>query len=366
MNAMNELGGPRDDLVPTQRRHPGGARWRPRLEQASTLAPGLLLCGVVGMAAAFIELRWGGPRVLYALLMGMAFHEFSGAARQQPGVDFAAQTLLRLGIGLLGARIALHDVATLGWPVIALLASAVASTMACVTLAARLTGMPWRIGLIAGGATAICGASAALAIAAALPRDRQSDQRTLTIVVCATTLSTLAMLGYPLLCAWMALPPRLSGLVLGGSIHDVAQVAVAGYAMGRDEGDTAIVVKLMRVSMLTVVVMAVSAGWRRHARAALPADVRAGQAAPAWIPWFMQLFLALAVLRSLNWLPVAPGLALSDLSQSCLAVAAAGLGMRSSVGLLRQAGWRVLLPMLAGSVWLAGTVLCGGLLLGKG
>jgi len=377
---MRDLSGPHDGLTRTSRWFGRPARsWRPHFDHGARLAPGLLLCGVIGMAAAFIELRWGGPRVLFALLMGMAFHEFSSASRQRPGVDFAAQTLLRLGIGLLGARIALHDVAALGWPTIALVALAVGSTLGCVALVARLGGMPWRIGMIAGGATAICGASAALAIAAALPRDRISEQRTLTIVVCATTLSTLAMLSYPLVCAWLALPPRLSGLVLGGSIHDVAQVAVAGYAMGHPVGDMAIVVKLMRVAMLTLVVAAIAAGWRHHARHAHTdsgthvADKAAAHAetgstarppSPAWLPWFMCLFLILAVLQSLRWLPPTLAHGLADMSQTCLAVAAAGLGMRSSVGLLRQAGWRVLLPMLIGSVWLAATMLGGGLLLG--
>ena len=320
----------------TLHRPPGG--WRPCLHKGRTLAPGLLLCGVVGMAAAFIEMRWGGPRVLYALLIGMAFHEFSSATRQRPGVDFGAQTLLRLGIGLLGTRIVLHDLAGLGWPVIALIGATVASTLGCVAGCARLAGMPWRVGLIAGGATAICGASAALAIAATLPRDRLNEHRTLTIVVCATTLSTLAMLSYPLLCTWLQLPPLLAGLVLGGSIHDVAQVAVAGYAMGTQAGDTAIVVKLVRVAMLSIVVLSISVCMRWHVvsrpaacPAAPPGPNGTSGAAPPLVPWFMQLFVLLALLQTLHWLPATAAHALADLSQVCLALSAAALGVAGYV-----------------------------------
>lgn len=338
--------------------------WPAFKHQGRSLAPGLMLCGVIGMAAAFVEMRWGGPRVLYALLMGMAFHELSGTSRHGAGVSFSAQTLLRLGIGLLGARITLHQMASLGWPTVALILAAVASTIVCVALVVKGLGMPWRIGLIAGGATAICGASAALAIAAVVPRDRLTEQRTLAIVVCATTLSTMAMLSYPLLCNWLALRPYQSGLMLGGSIHDVAQVMVAGYTMSRDVGDIAIIVKLLRVSLLAVVVLLVSALLRWHqATHPLSAARPHQKVKPSWVPWFMRLFIGLAALQSLQWLPPATGRLLSDLSQSCLALSAAALGMRSSIGMLRQAGWRIMVPMLIGAVWLAGMVLCGGLLI---
>jgi uncharacterized integral membrane protein (TIGR00698 family) len=347
--------------------NPLALTWPAFKHQGRSLAPGLMLCVVIGMAAAFIEMRWGGPRVLYALLMGMAFHELSGTTRHGAGVSFSAQTLLRLGIGLLGARITLHQMASLGWPTVALILAAVASTIVCVALVVKGLGMPWRIGLIAGGATAICGASAALAIAAVVPRDRLTEQRTLAIVVCATTLSTMAMLGYPLLCHWLALRPDQSGLMLGGSIHDVAQVMVAGYTMGRDVGDIAIIVKLLRVSLLAVVVLSVSALLRWH-QAAQPSQATSPHhgtmsATPSWVPWFMQLFIGLAVLQSMQWLAPAISRMLSDLSQSCLAVSAAALGMRSSIGMLRQAGWRIMMPMLMGAVWLAAVVLCGGLLM---
>lgn len=336
--------------------------WRPTVSRLRALAPGVLLCCVIALAAAFIELRWGGSRMLFALLIGMAFHEFSAAPRQRPGVDFGAQTLLRVGIGLLGARITLSQLTALGAPSATLIVLAVASTLLLVAGTVRLTRLPWHVGLIAGGATAICGASAALAIAAVLPRDRQTEGHTVAIVVAATTLSTLAMLSYPLLCSALSLPAPLAGLFLGGSIHDVAQVAVAGYALGGATGDAAIVVKLMRVALLTVVVMLVAATWRRVSRRACAEDgALAAQA--SWMPWFMQLFVALMLLRSLGWLPdAAVGMA-SELSQACLVVAAAALGMRSTVGLLRQAGWRLLLPMLLGSLWLAGVTLGGGWLL---
>lgn len=328
------------------------------------LWPGLVLCAIIGMAAAYVETRWGGPKVLYALLLGMAFHELSDSPRQHAGVAFGAQTVLRLGIGFLGARITLHEVAALGWPTVALIMGGVFSTVLCVALMSRGLSLPWRIGIIAGGATAICGASAAMALSAVLARDRLTEQRTLAIVVCATTLSTVAMLGYPLLCSWWGLPPFQASLLVGGGIHDVGQVAVAGYALGPHIGDLAVVVKLLRVAMLALVVAAVSLWmrWRPTAQASPTSRDPQG----SWLPWFMRIFVALALLRSIGWLPQIALQGLSDLSQCCLAVAAAAMGMRSSPRLLRQAGWPVLTAMLVGTLWLAICMLAGGYLLRGG
>jgi hypothetical protein len=65
-----------------------------------------------------------------------------------------------------------------------------------------------------------------------------------------------------------------TGLVLGATIHDVAQVAGAGYGVSESVGNTAVIVKLFRVFLLLPVVLAV--GWyfartrAMHARVALP------------------------------------------------------------------------------------------------
>ena len=71
-------------------------------------------------------------------------------------------------------------------------------TIAVSMLAARLLGFPTIFGVLTGGATAICGASAALALSAALPAHPQKDKATLFTVIGVSALSTLAMVVYPM------------------------------------------------------------------------------------------------------------------------------------------------------------------------
>ncbi len=317
------------------------------------LWPGTATCVLIALAASFVAALHNGPPMLYALLFGTAFHYQSSDERTAAGVDFSSRTLLRLGVGLLGARITLEQIAGLGWATAGVVVAAVASTLLCGWWVSRWLRLPWVLGVLAGGATAICGASAALAIAAVMPRDKSPERHALVVVVMATLLSTLAMVIYPLVARAFALPPALAGLFIGGSIHDVAQVIVAGYTLGLEAGDAASVVKLFRVSLLVLVVLGVSLACRAtHVGTPRPLVQRLG----TLVPGFLWLFLALAALNSLGVLaPVQSGL--NQASRACLMLGVAGLGMKTSFGYLARAGWRPALLMLVTSLWLAGGLL---------
>jgi uncharacterized integral membrane protein (TIGR00698 family) len=231
------------------------------------LLPGLALAGALAGAATLVATLHGGPQMLYALFFGIALNHLAHAPRTRPGVEFAARSVLRLGVGLLGVRITMAQVAALGWPTVAVVVAAVASTMGLAVLLGRRLGLGRAHSLLAGGAVAICGASAALAIAAVLPRDTKDGARTtLLVVVAVTLLSTLAMVLYPLVVRAFELPPLLGGLFLGGTIHDVAQVVGAGYTVSPATGDTATVVKLFRVALLSVVVASIAYAYRSAPR----------------------------------------------------------------------------------------------------
>ena len=85
--------------------------------------------------------------------------------------------MLRIGIALLGLRITLGAGRGAGLGPVVLVVLSVVLTIGVSMVAARLLGFQGLFGLLTGGATAICGASAALALAAALPRIRRRSAR---------------------------------------------------------------------------------------------------------------------------------------------------------------------------------------------
>ena len=313
-----------------------------------------MVCVVIALAATFLSEHYGGPQLLYALLIGLAFHFLVSNPKVKPGVDFCGRTLLRVGVALLGARITLTQVAKLGVGTALVIVAAVALTIAFGLLLAKWLKRPREEGVLSGGAVAICGASAALAISAVLPRNKESDRFTLMVVVTVTVLSTVAMVAYPLIARLLHLPPELAGLFLGGTIHDVAQVVGAGYMLNHETGDYATIVKLFRVSMLAVVVVVVSALFKKEREQSVDGTPAVRQ---ALVPWFLWVFVALVILNSLGGVPAVVQEGLGTVSRTCLVVAIAALGIKTSFRQLARAGWKPFTLLLVETLWMAAFVL---------
>jgi uncharacterized membrane protein YadS len=183
------------------------------------LFPGVLACAVVAAAATFLSQHYGAPVMLFALLLGMAMNFLSADGSCSLGIEFTARAVLRIGVALLGLRITVAQIAELGWHPVLLVVLSVVLTIAASMVAARLLGFQSLFGLLSGGATAICGASAALALAAALPNHPLKERATLFTVVSVSALSTLAMIVYPMLAQAFGLDARAAGVFLGGTIQ---------------------------------------------------------------------------------------------------------------------------------------------------
>lgn len=313
---------------------------------------GLVVAGAIALAASFVSARYGGPQLLFALFFGIAFNFLSTDPRTQAGIHFAARTVLRVGVALLGARISLAQIAALGGMRVLLVIGAVFATIAFGAWLARMLRRPYAEGLLTGGAVAICGASAALAIAAVLPRNERSTEFTLLTVVGVTALSTLAMIIYPAAVPAFGLDAPSAGLLLGGTIHDVAQVVAAGHMISEEAGAQATFVKLLRVALLVPVVVALSLmfrepGRRLGARAYLP-------------PWFLIVFMLFVAANAAGFIPGGVAVALGDVSRGCLVVAIAGLGVMTSFRDLAALGWRPVAMLVSETVFIA-MLMAGGL-----
>ena len=302
----------------------------PRAAALRALAPGLALAATVAAAASFLAGHYGAPVMLFALLIGMAFNFLADDAACAPGVAFASKTLLRAGVALLGLRLTFGELSALGWQTVVAVAGLIALTIGAGFAASRLFGRGWRFAVLTGGSVAICGASAALAISAVIPHNDKLERNTLFTVVAVTGLSTIAMIAYPILFGALGLPDRVAGFLIGATIHDVAQVVGAGYSVSEVAGDTATVVKLLRVAMLPVAITAILLALRF-------ADAGTPGARPG-LPGFVVAFAALAVLNGTGLVPTAVAEGAATLSRGLLVTAIAALGVRTSLKAMTEVG----------------------------
>jgi uncharacterized integral membrane protein (TIGR00698 family) len=322
------------------------ARWRTTLVR---VYPGLIAAGTVALAATWLSQHYAAPVMLFALLIGMAFHFLHEEGRCIAGIEVSSKTILRIGVALLGAKITVAQIIGLGLMPIGTVIVGVVSTMTFGVLAARGLGLKREFGLLSGGAVGICGASAALAIASVLPKNPEAERDTILTVVVVTALSTLAMILYPLFAVAIGFSHEQAGIFLGGTIHDVAQVVGAGYSISPQTGDIATYVKLLRVTMLLPVVFTLAFAGRGAAGAS-------GARAP--IPFFLIAFAGLVALNSFGLLAKPVTDAAAELSRWCLVMAIAALGMKTSFKSLIVVGWRPVGLMVAETAWLGALVLC--------
>jgi uncharacterized integral membrane protein (TIGR00698 family) len=327
----------------------------PRLPEFLTaLGPGFLVSTVIAVAAQFLSDHYGAPAMLMALLLGIAFHFLAEDGRCVEGINVTARHVLRFGVALLGARISVELLIGLGPGLITLVIAGVVLTILFGLLGARLLNRGWRFALLTGGAVAICGASAAMAIAAVLPRNEHSESNLIFTVLGVTVLSTIAMIAYPMITTVTGLGPLESGVFLGGTIHDVAQVVGAGFSISDEVGETATLVKLMRVTMLAPVVLVFSLAIRARG---LAEDV--GGKRPPLIPGFVLAFLALAAVNSIGLVPEQVATFVGDLSRWALLIAIAAVGMKTSLRTILDVGGQAITLIVAETVFLAGFILLG-------
>jgi len=315
-------------------------------QTARHFAPGVIACAVVGAAAGFLSEHYGAPVMLFALLLGMAMNFLSSEGACKPGIEFTSRQVLRIGIALLGLRITLAQVAALGWGPVGLVVVGVVTTIGVSMIVARLMGFQTMFGLLTGGATAICGASAALALSAALPAHPGKDRATLFTVIGVSALSTLAMVAYPMLARALGLDDRTAGMFLGATIHDVAQVVGAGYSLSPVSGDVATLVKLMRVAMLLPVIVFAAMLTRSRGDAG-------GGERPPLLPWFAVAFAVIVAINSTGWVPHLVQAGGNELSRWCLIASIAGIGMKTHLKEVANVGLKPVVLMVGETTFLA-------------
>ena len=296
----------------------------------------------------FLSEYYGAPVMLLALLFGMALSFLYEETRCHEGVDFTASHLLRLGVMLIGLRIGLGDLFELGWSTVLLLILGLITTIGVGIVISRLLSLEGTFGILTGGAVGICGASAALAISCVLPKNKNSERDTLLTIVGVTVLSTVSMILYPIIATVLGLDVRETSIFLGGTIHDVAQVAGAGYALSADTGDLSTLTKLLRVSFLVPIVLGLTIFFKSEC------DDDKGKAT---IPYFVILFFGFMLLNTFVDLPSVIVSGSGWASKFFLIMAIAAIGMKSNLKQLLDVGLKPFALLLIETIWIAGFIL---------
>jgi uncharacterized membrane protein YadS len=163
------------------------------------------------------------------------------------------------------------------------------------------------------------------------------------------------MIVYPTLAELTAWDSAATAVFLGASIHEVAQVVGAAFALSTEHGELATLTKLLRVALLAPVVMAL----RWHSTRHTADEPAVEQSSIEAVPLFLIVFVALIAGGSfLSWpQPLIEGASL--VSRTCLLTGIAALGLLTRSGSLLRLGWQPVVLMVALTLVIAAVAAVG-------
>lgn len=299
-----------------------------------------------------------------AILIGMILGNtvYSSFAEQlHVGVTFAKGQILRLAIMFYGFKLTLTQVSSVGL-------SAVMSDALVLTSTFLITywlGTKWlkvdkQTTLLIGAGASICGAAAVIA---AEPVIKAEAHKVTIAVATVVVFGTIAMLLYPFLYQLGWLQPWLNaqqyGIYTGSTIHEVAQVVVAGNAVSTEVGNTAVVTKMIRVMMLAPFLLILSFALTKSSNDNGEKPSFINRVQQVKVPWFAFIFILVVVLHT--WIPMTASFehSMVMLDDVLLTMAMFALGLTTHMSAIKQAGVK---PLILGAIMFTWLIIGGGLI----
>jgi len=293
---------------------------------------GIILAAVLGIAAHFLSAYTPSflNGILLAFLFGMLLGNFvSIDASFQSGIGFTSSKLLELSILFLAFSINYHHIAVLGFNSFLIVLIVVFSILMFTFFLAKKVKCPGSIGWLVGFGTAICGSSAIAALAPSVSKDKEDVGIAMAVV---NLFGSVGMVIMPLILMELSLDSTQAGLIVGGTLHSVGNVAGAAYAMNSDVGVAAITIKLARVALLSPGLIFFNflvnrhnvSHWKEHFN----------------LPWYLWMFILITIASSVIQFPPEFLKMMETIGKIVLTIAMAAIGLKVSFKSLVQSGKR--------------------------
>lgn len=320
-----------------------------------TIVPGTALALAIAIAAVALQrtldVRLLNP-MLVAIVVGVLIRLVMGSSLVSPaGLAFAARPILRAGIILLGLQVTLAELGSLGVGAFVAASITLAATYAAMVLVGRAMGLPAQLTKLIAAGTAVCGASAVVAVNSVI---RAKEEDVGYAVASVTLFGTFAMIVLPLIAVASGIDPVVYGVWAGASIHEVAQVAAAAFQLGPEAGQAGTITKLIRVVLLAPLVIAIAFSLRRGVGADSPSVA---------FPWFVFGFIALVGINSAVELPEILRSIGALATTIFLSAGLAAMGLAMDLGQLKRSGIAPLFLGALGCLFILGFGYCAVILL---
>lgn len=312
---------------------------------------GVILSVAIAVAATFsgkIVPVMGAS--IFALLFGLGINFlFKSKDFMAKGLKFTSKTVLKTAIVLLGAGLNINLVLTVGkYSFYVMLFTLIAAFGFGITLG-KILKVNWKMSSLISAGTGICGGSAIAAIAPTI----DADESDITYSIAATFIFDIVMIIlFPLMGKALGLSDMAYGLWTGTAVNDTSSVVAASYAFSDAAGDFATIVKLTRtLSIIPIVLIFTAIGLyakrkeSKNSNTFGEAKISTGRYILKIAPWFILLFVGMAILNTLGIFSDSLISILKNISRFFMAMALAAIGVNTNIKKMLKSGIN---PMILG------------------
>ena len=307
--------------------------------------PGIIFATIIAIVATFLsrleivkETVNFSPLIIAILLGVLIGNIWKMPESFKPGVIFSLKKILRIAIVFLGFRLTFQNVMEVGLEGLIVDTIMLVSTFLLgVFISRKLFGLDAEMSYLIASGSSICGASAVLATA---PVVRAEMHHAAMAVATVTIFGTIAMFIYPIVYKSfgniLGFDDVLYGIWTGATVHEVAQVVAAGFAISEPAGNTATIAKLTRVMMLAPLLIALSFYLaKKHATHGAGVTLR-----DIPIPYFVFGFIAMVGVNSLQIVPGNIVQQINLIDGFLLTVAMAAMGLETNINKIKGVGMK--------------------------
>jgi len=297
---------------------------------------GLGLCIVLGAVAEVLSKFVPFGSVAVAILLGVAVgNALKPGERFASGISFSEKRLLAFAVALMGVNLNFMILRDLGYQSILIIVTAMAVTISSSVLFAKMFGFDRKFALLIGIGNGICGSSAIAATKDIIGVDEEEVGLSVAVI---NFLGTIGIFVLPLIgTALLKFSEVNTGLLIGNTLQAVGQVVASGFSVGESAGQTATIVKMTRVLMLTPVVFILIALFSREG------SRRGFNKGRKTVPLFVVGFVLFSLVPTFNLLSENLIHVISRISHYALVVAMAGIGLRIKFSSIMRDGRTALL-----------------------
>lgn len=309
------------------------------------VVPGLIFTTTIAILSTFISSLQivkdtvnFSPLIIAILLGVLAGNIWRIPEQFKPGIIFSLKKVLRIAIVFLGFRLTFQNVVDVGIEgLIVDLIMLISTFVFGVFISRKFFGLEPEMSYLIASGSSICGASAVLATA---PVVRAEMHHAAMAVATVTIFGTIAMFSYPVFYkfagSYLGFDDVLYGIWTGATVHEVAQVVAAGFAVSDTAGNTATISKLTRVMMLAPLLLVLSFYLARknttHGVGIALRDIP--------IPYFVFGFIAMVGVNSLDLIPEATVRYINVIDGFLLTVAMSAMGIETNINKMKGVGMK--------------------------